>query len=117
MVAAKLGSVSGAGRTFRFGGEEFCIIFPGKTASEATSHLEAVREAVAAARFIVRAPGRPRKKPAKPTRPSGPQKDVAVTVSIGLADDAAGGDPQQIIKAADQALYRAKNGGRNQLAT
>jgi diguanylate cyclase (GGDEF)-like protein len=117
MVAARLGGVSGAGRAFRYGGEEFCIVFLGKTAAEAAPHLEAVREAVAATRFIVRAPGRPRKKPAKPARPSGPQKEEAVTVSIGLADDAAGGDPQEVIKAADQALYRAKNGGRNQLAT
>jgi diguanylate cyclase (GGDEF)-like protein len=117
MVAVKLGSVSGAGRTFRYGGEEFCILFPGKTARDATPHLESVRKAVAATRFIVRGPGRPRKKPATPPRHSGPHKDVAVTVSIGVADEAAGDDPQQVIKAADQALYRAKNGGRNQVAT
>jgi len=41
---------------------------------------------------------------------------VSVTVSIGVADrDDRGTDPQQVLKAADKALYRAKSAGRNRV--
>jgi diguanylate cyclase (GGDEF)-like protein len=43
---------------------------------------------------------------------------VAVTVSIGLADnDGSDRSPEEIVQAADQALYRAKHAGRNRIRT
>jgi diguanylate cyclase (GGDEF)-like protein len=72
---------------------------------------------MAAAPFIVRARSRPRKKPSSPL-PGGSQKKVSVTVSIGVAEpDGSQGTPDQVIKAADAALYRAKRSGRNKLCT
>jgi diguanylate cyclase (GGDEF)-like protein len=116
MVASRLGGVSGGGKAFRYGGEEFSVIFPNKSTKEAAPHLEALRRAVAASRFVLRTPGRPRKKPPTPKPSVAPRKEVSVTVSIGVADrDDRGTDPHQVLKAADKALYRAKSAGRNRV--
>jgi diguanylate cyclase (GGDEF)-like protein len=116
-IGTTLMRVRGGGRPFRYGGEEFAVVFPGTAADEAIPHLEALRDAVAATRFTVRAPDRPRKKPRGPKPLSGPRRQVAVTVSIGVADTSAAGEgPADVIRAADTALYRAKRDGRNRLA-
>ena len=114
-VATTLKAVSGGGRAFRYGGEEFAVVFPNLTAEQASPHLETVRAAIADGTFTVRGPGRPRKKPEHP-KPVGPRKQVGVTVSIGVADSVkAGAKPAAVVKAADDALYRAKRSGRNRL--
>jgi diguanylate cyclase (GGDEF)-like protein len=115
MVAARLGAVSGGGRAYRYGGEEFTLLFPGKSADEALGACEAVRRAVAETRFVLRSPARPRKKPARPAARS-PQRAIGVTVSIGVAEhDGGTADPQAVVKRADQALYKAKQAGRNRV--
>src|SRR3990170_3279230 len=90
MVASRLDEVTGGGRAFRYGGEEFSVLFAGKTVDEALPHLDLLRATIEPPRFPRRAPSRPRKKPARPaggpgkSRPaSGSSKPVAVTVSIG----------------------------------
>jgi diguanylate cyclase (GGDEF)-like protein len=118
MVGSKLERVSGGGRPFRYGGEEFSVLFPGKGVREALPHLEALREEIQDSRFALRAPGRPRRKPRKAGASTGTRREVAVTVSVGVAE--AGGrhpTPEQVIQAADKALYRAKKAGRNQVKT
>jgi diguanylate cyclase (GGDEF)-like protein len=118
MVAAKLEGVSGGGRAYRYGGEEFAVVFPGQSATDVTPHLESLRRAVEASCFVLRGADRPRKKPDKPKRQSGPRNAVLVTVSIGVAErDEKKRRPDHVLKAADQALYRAKNAGRNQVKT
>src|SRR3989440_8986749 len=52
-VAAKLAQVGGGGRAYRYGGEEFAVIFPGKGAEECLPELEAMRKVVEAAEFIL----------------------------------------------------------------
>jgi diguanylate cyclase (GGDEF)-like protein len=116
MVASRLGGVSGGGRAFRYGGEEFSVIFPNKSTEEAAPHLEALRRAVAASRFALRSSRRPRKKPPTPKPSIASRKEVSVTVSIGVADrDNQRTDSEQVLKAADKALYRAKSAGRNRV--
>jgi diguanylate cyclase (GGDEF)-like protein len=118
MVAGRLSGITGGGKPFRYGGEEFVVLFARTSAAEALPHLEAARRAIADASFILRGPRRPRKKPATPSAPRGPQVTVALTVSIGLAEpDQRKGNasPQQVLRAADKALYRAKGAGRNRL--
>jgi GGDEF domain-containing protein len=116
MVAAKLSRIGGGGKAFRYGGEEFVVLFARTPAAEAVSHLEAVRRDMSASRFILRGPGRPRKKPPALKPPTGPRVDATVTISIGLAEpDDRKRDPQQVLRAADKALYRAKRAGRNRL--
>ncbi|MCW5620328.1 MAG: GGDEF domain-containing protein [Burkholderiales bacterium] len=114
MVAAKLERV-GAGRAYRFGGEEFAIVFPGKHMREVWPHLEALREQISAHHLTLRAPERD---PAKQGRPGErPPVSVGVTVSIGLAER---GErlttPADVLVAADGALYRAKHKGRNRIS-
>ena len=116
MVAGCLSRVKGGGRPFRYGGEEFTIVFAGKDGEAALPFLEAVREAVAASAFTLRAEDRPKKRPKDlPTGGvAGPRDQVGVTISIGLADRQPDhGGPDDVLKAADTALYRAKQAGRN----
>ncbi len=116
MVAAKLAAVGGGGTAFRYGGEEFTVLFPGKDIAHALPHLEALRSAIAEYKIAVRAPDRPAK-PEPATRKQGAFREatsVAVTISIGVADSSAQlATTAEVIKAADEALYRAKNKGRN----
>jgi diguanylate cyclase (GGDEF)-like protein len=116
MVAARLAKVSGGGTAYRYGGEEFAILFPGKSAEECLPHLEELRETVETSRFTMRRRFRPRNKPAAP---KGRQREpVVITVSIGVAEkDSRHSSPDQVVQAADKALYRAKEAGRNRVAT
>jgi diguanylate cyclase (GGDEF)-like protein len=114
MVASRLARVTGGGRAFRYGGEEFTVLFPGRGLDEARPHLEDLRLSIAGGRFVIRAAGRPRKKPAKPKAARGARKEVAVTVSIGAAQRAHEA-PAAVVKSADQQLYKAKKAGRNQV--
>jgi diguanylate cyclase (GGDEF)-like protein len=121
MVAGRLARVAGGGKAFRYGGEEFTVVFPGKTRDEALPFLEELREKVEESRFSVRRMGRPRKKPtaggkASRRSPKKEPRELSVTVSIGVAERSeAAVDPEAVIKAADRALYRAKKAGRNRV--
>jgi len=118
MVASKLERVSGGGKAFRYGGEEFAVVFPGQSTADVIPHLESVRKAVQASCFVLRGPDRPRKKPNTPRTQGGARRAVVVTVSIGVAErDDRNAKPDQVIRAADKALYRAKDAGRNQVRT
>jgi diguanylate cyclase (GGDEF)-like protein len=116
MVASKLAKVTGGGKAFRYGGEEFTIVFPGRSVDEALPHLERLREAVEATDFGIRGPNRPRKKPENPKKIKGSNKKASITISIGVAErNERYMNPQQVIEAADSALYRAKKAGRNRV--
>lgn len=119
MVASRLRQVRGGGRAFRYGGEEFTILFPGKGREQALPHLEAVRAAVAAARFTLRnVKQRGRKPKAKAGKARSSGKTVAVTVSLGVAERQPGKEgAERTVQAADKALYRAKEAGRNRIAS
>jgi diguanylate cyclase (GGDEF)-like protein len=118
MVASRLERVSGGGKAYRYGGEEFAVLFPGQSVADALPHLESLRKAVEASCFVLRGPDRPREKPDKPKRSGSPRSAVLVTVSIGVAErDGTRRRPGEVLKAADKALYRAKNAGRNQIKT
>jgi len=118
MVATKLQGVKGGGKPFRYGGEEFTIIFPRRNAAETITHLEDLRKAIAGYKLWLRSPDRPEKAKEGKNRRTGGGGDtaVSVTVSIGVAESEEGQSPAEILKTADKALYRAKHKGRNQIS-
>ena len=115
LVASKLSKVTGGGRAYRYGGEEFALVFAGKTLEECMPHLEAVREAIASYNIQLRNPDRPADdQQGRQRRGAAAAGSVSVTISIGGAErllEHRG--PEQVLKAADQALYAAKGAGRN----
>jgi diguanylate cyclase (GGDEF)-like protein len=120
MVATHLSRAGGGGRAYRYGGEEFTVLFSGKTVEDARPHAEALRKAIESAEFVIRGKDRPKQKPEKGKSPArkGGNTRVTVTVSIGLAERSdAARLPTEVMKSADKALYRAKRGGRNRVAT
>src|SRR5256886_17406805 len=62
MIAAKLAQVSGGGKAYRYGGEEFAVIFAGRGAEECLPDLTGLRQTVEDTRFILRARFRSKKK-------------------------------------------------------
>lgn len=114
LVAAKLAEIKSGGRVFRYGGEEFTAIFPRKTANEALDELEKLRKSVADYDIVIRHPIRKTKK-SRQGNQSDALKTVSVTISIGVATREPKNTFEQTIKQADQALYKAKKKGRNQV--
>jgi len=124
LVAARLAEVGGGGIAFRYGGEEFSVLFPGSTLEEALPHLDAIRASIEGYRMAVRAPDRPKsgeegsKLRGGGEKSGNPEQHLSVTVSIGACGPSRKSRaPAQVIKAADEALYRAKQGGRNRVST
>jgi diguanylate cyclase (GGDEF)-like protein len=134
LVAANLARTTGGGQAYRCGGEEFTILFPGKTTSEVVDHLETLRGAIQRSEFRLRASERrqvsrgpdrrspaPRRRTTKGqairqlAKESGPAA-VSVTVSIGVAHALEEkSSPEATLEAADKALYSAKANGRNRV--
>lgn len=81
----------------RFGGEEFLLVLPSTGRHGALAAAERVRLAAEAAAF----PGVP--------------ADRRVTVTVGVATHAKGGDVSTLLARADEALYQGKNSGRNRV--
>lgn len=116
MLATHLQSVEGGGKAFRYGGEEFTIVFAGKDAGSAAVYLDALRKKIASKPFIVRNKKRPKDKPGKKPKKSDKTQELNVTVSIGVAEkQAKHSSTQDIMKSADNALYKAKKKGRNRV--
>jgi diguanylate cyclase (GGDEF)-like protein len=124
LVAARLARVGGGGRAFRYGGEEFTVLFAHADLEDVLPHLEEIRASVQDYRMAVRGEDRPKKKEeGEKRRAPGdedsvpPEKVLSVTISIGAAaPGGAGATPALVLKAADEALYRAKRGGRNRVS-
>jgi diguanylate cyclase (GGDEF)-like protein len=136
LVAANLGRVSGGGHAYRCGGEEFVILFPGTEIPEVVPHLEKLRGRIQSTEFRMRGQER-RQLPRGPDRrtPTNrgrtrkaeairqlakekPATLVSVTVSIGVATGSEKKlSAEAVLQAADKALYRAKDNGRNRVET
>jgi diguanylate cyclase (GGDEF)-like protein len=120
MVASKLATIAGGGKPFRYGGEEFTVVFPDKSVGEAYTYLDTMRKMIEQSVFTVRGKDRRRSAKSGKAAQNGTGKvamreiEVNVTVSIGVAArDEERSTPDQVIRSADKALYRAKAKGRN----
>lgn len=81
----------------RFGGEEFVLLLPGTPLAGGQQLLETLRSAIAECPFHFKG------------------ERVTITLSGGLCSFASGESAEQIFERADQALYKAKQSGRNQI--
>lgn len=106
MVASKLKTVSGGGQVFRYGGEEFAIIFTNKDAKQVLPYIEEVRTTIESTRFVV-------KRGRNNTGGKNSGKTTPVTVSAGIADSVGFNNAYEVMKKADAGLYKAKKKGRN----
>jgi len=83
----------------RFGGEEFVVVLPGAPLDIGARRAEELRGKIEALSVRYLEKNLPR-----------------ITISVGVAAfPEAGDNPQSVLKAADDALYRAKEGGRNRV--
>lgn len=111
MVAARIRQSVTGGKAFRYGGEEFTIVYPGKKVKEALEPLNQVCQNVGDSIFQLRDRDRRSGKNKKQDA-----KNVQVTISIGVADRTERmATPHAVTKGADTALYRAKKQGRNRV--
>lgn len=141
LVAASLARVTGGGQAYRCGGEEFTILFPGKTTAEVMDHLEQLRAKIEGSEFHQRSGDR-RQVPRGPDRRNQSRRNhrsrvrprkgdairnlaeeksetpLSVTVSMGVASSSREkAKVDLVLQAADKALYRAKANGRNRVET
>ncbi len=135
LVASKLSRVTGGGQAYRCGGEEFAVLFPGKTTPEVLDHLEQLRAAIEAGTFRlrggdrregVRGPDRRNARPCAQTQANAIRQiartvspaQISVTASIGVATALReNSTADEVVQSADKALYRAKSAGRNRIET
>jgi diguanylate cyclase (GGDEF)-like protein len=113
-VASRLQRPVLVGKPFRYGGEEFCLLYGGRDLPQVKEELEQVRADIESCRFDLRHGGRR-------TEDTGPDDDqpdmLSITVSIGAAQHSEHLDePWTVLKAADKALYDAKHAGRNRVS-
>jgi diguanylate cyclase (GGDEF)-like protein len=119
LVAARLAQAEGGGTAYRYGGEEFCILFPELKLADTLPHIENIRADIAAYQMAVRREDRPKDAEAgtKLRRLRSADKTLSVTVSIGVAEpDGLRSTPAEVLRASDKALYRAKEAGRNRVS-
>ena len=118
MIATRLRGDLGT-RTYRYGGEEFCVLLDGADGEAAARRLDAFRHRIEAHPFRLRTHVprvRADRGSTSANAPAAPDPGLQVTVSLGVAvrrrpDEA----PAHVLHRADEALYRAKNQGRNRL--
>ena len=97
-----VGCVRGIDVACRYGGEEFVLLMPNTDSELASMIAERLREDIEDHPIVI-------------DEKTG--KEIRITVSIGIATSEAGDNQtaQQLLKRADDALYEAKNQGRNQV--
>ncbi len=107
-------------RVFRYGGEEFCVVFEKTDLDKAKSMMESTRAGMEKRKFTLRG----RRKagysginlPFKKEEAKG--KRVHVTFSVGVASsNKIHPTSEEVIKRADHALYEAKEKGRNRVVS
>ena len=119
LVGGRLEQVGGGGVAYRYGGEEFSVLFPDAGIDEAQAALEAIRSSIETYKLAARGADRPKaaEEGAKRRGAQPVDKVLSVTVSIGLAEPSEKHrTAREVIMAADEALYRAKKAGRNRVS-
>jgi diguanylate cyclase (GGDEF)-like protein len=121
VVASKIARVGNRARAFRYGGEEFTLIFDGNLIDDVRETIEDLRVQLESYPMAIRTNTRLNKSASESkNRRHSPVKEdiVKITCSFGIAQSLLGSkDFKSTIKRADSALYKAKKGGRNCVRT
>lgn len=121
LVASKIAKAGNRGRAFRYGGEEFTLVFDGKRIDDVRETIEALRVQLESYPMTIRIQRKSTKSTAelRNRKPATAKQDIVkVTCSFGIAESMHGSsDFKAAIKRADSALYKAKKGGRNCVRT
>lgn len=88
----------------RYGGEEFSIILPYTKLSEAQMVAERLRKAVEKTKIDI-----------SKVNSDVTEKNIGVTISLGVAEYSPDDDENTLLQKADKALYKAKENGRNRV--
>ncbi|PLW70451.1 GGDEF domain-containing protein [Pseudohalioglobus lutimaris] len=120
LVASRVNQVGNGGIAYRYGGEEFCIIFPRRSSEDCAAALDDVRARIADYKMSIRdRRSRPQRSKDGARRRGATRvgtDEVSVTISAGVAArDEDCPDPEAVILAADSKLYKAKKTGRNRV--
>lgn len=114
MVAAQMKEVGSGAKAYRYGGEEFTVLLPGRTAAEAMPVVDTLRKVIGEGTFEIR---RHDRRESGTDAANGPVvTGIRITVSAGVAERRERNQlPADVMKAADEALYKAKRNGRNRV--
>ena len=118
-VASVIEKIQG-GKAYRYGGEEFCVVFENTSVKDAFDAADKTRRRLAEKKFHIRTRTRKAKKSSLETKRkkkrAKPRSTAQVTISVGIAcPDRNNPTPEKVLKLADTALYKAKRSGRNRV--
>ncbi|MBP5535008.1 MAG: GGDEF domain-containing protein [Alphaproteobacteria bacterium] len=106
-ISATLSQHSEEGTLYRYGGEEFVLLFPHRKLDEILDNMEGTRVLVSNSDFFLR----PKKNSSPNNQPY--LASIHITLSAGVAQKMPGQTYDEVINIADKALYKAKQTGRN----
>ncbi|MGK0444506.1 MAG: diguanylate cyclase (GGDEF)-like protein [Bermanella sp.] len=108
-VIAKLISQTRGANAYRYGGEEFCLVFSKSAQEDVLSALELTRKSIEEYALYPKSLVRKKNKRGEKTK----TKPLHITASFGVCQQSANDGYERVIERADKALYKAKQAGRN----
>lgn len=108
-VIAKLISQTHKAKAYRYGGEEFCLVFANLPQDEVKAALEQTRNRITDYALYPKSLERKKSQRGKNTK----MKPLHVSASFGVAQHHSGQKYEAVLERADKALYKAKQAGRN----
>lgn len=99
VASVLIGHMEQKGFVFRWGGEEFLLLYEGVGREEAVGYLKMLQKELAACETCVQ------------------DQKVCVTMTFGMADDGESLDMERLVEIADERQYEGKRQGRNRIVT
>ncbi len=111
MISARLVQYAKTNHLYRYGGEEFVLLFPNKRLEEVLDEIEETRALISNSDFFLRS--RARCNNAQENEKFPYLASIKITLSAGVAEKTGSQSSDFVLNTADKALYKAKKTGRN----